>query len=83
MHARLLAAALAALAGAVPVEARTTVTIACGSVGIEAELCREGAEAWAQSVTGPSQPTQALAPAGGGPFAPVAPGPASATSRRH
>lgn len=48
MHARLLAAALAALAGAVPVEARTTVTIACGSVGIEAELCREGAEAWAQ-----------------------------------
>ena len=40
------------------------------------------AAAWAQSVTGPGQPTQALAPAGGGPFAPVAPGPASATSRR-
>lgn len=47
MRIRLLAAALAVLtldaAGA-----RTTVTIACGSVGIEAQLCREGAEAWAE-----------------------------------
>lgn len=48
MHRRLLAAALAAFAGAASAEARTTVTIACGSVGIEAELCREGAEAWAR-----------------------------------
>jgi trehalose/maltose transport system substrate-binding protein len=41
-----IAAAMAAIACAA--EARTTVTIACGSVGIEAELCREGAEAWAR-----------------------------------
>ncbi|WP_439577006.1 ABC transporter substrate-binding protein [Elioraea sp.] len=46
MRTRLLAATLAVLACGTA-EARTTVTIACGSVGIEAELCREGAEAWA------------------------------------
>lgn len=47
MTARLIAAALAVLTWGTA-EARTTVTIACGSVGIEAELCREGAEAWAE-----------------------------------
>jgi trehalose/maltose transport system substrate-binding protein len=47
MTARLLAAALAVLTWGAA-EARTTVTIACGSVGIEAELCRDGAEAWAE-----------------------------------
>ncbi|TQF84817.1 ABC transporter substrate-binding protein [Elioraea sp. Yellowstone] len=46
MRMSVIAAAMAALACAA--EARTTVTIACGSVGIEAELCREGAEAWAR-----------------------------------
>jgi trehalose/maltose transport system substrate-binding protein len=46
MTARLLAAALAVLTWGAA-EAHTTVTIACGSVGIEAQLCREGAEAWA------------------------------------
>lgn len=47
MTARLLAAALAALTWGAA-EARTSVTIACGSVGIEAQLCREGADAWAE-----------------------------------
>lgn len=46
MRTRLLAATLAVFAWGAA-EARTTVTIACGSVGIEAQLCREGAEAWA------------------------------------
>ncbi len=40
------------------------------------------AAAWAPSVTGPGQATEALPPAGGAPFAPVAPDPSSATSRR-
>lgn len=38
----------AALVLAPQAAARTTVTLACGSVGIEASLCREGAEAWAR-----------------------------------
>lgn len=40
-------AALACLL-ALPAGAQTVVTIACGSVGIEAALCREGSEAWAR-----------------------------------
>jgi trehalose/maltose transport system substrate-binding protein len=48
MH-RIAAVALAAtLSLAQPVAAQTAVTLACGSVGIEAALCREGAEAWAR-----------------------------------
>jgi trehalose/maltose transport system substrate-binding protein len=47
MRLTLIAAALAAMTCA-SAEGRSTVTIACGSVGIEAELCREGAEAWAR-----------------------------------
>jgi len=40
------AGALAALLTATPAAA-VTLTIACGAVGIEVELCREGAAAWA------------------------------------
>ncbi|WP_051340593.1 ABC transporter substrate-binding protein [Azospirillum halopraeferens] len=48
---RRLAAAAALLAGAAaapPAAAQTTVTIACSALGIGHQLCREGAEAWAQ-----------------------------------
>lgn len=32
-----------------PARAEVTLALSCGSVGIEARLCREGAEAWARS----------------------------------
>lgn len=41
-------AVAAALSLAPPAAAQTAVTLACGSVGIEAALCRELAEAWAR-----------------------------------
>jgi len=44
-------AALAALAAALvaaPPAAASTISIACGSVGIEFDLCKSGAEAWAK-----------------------------------
>ena len=44
-------ALFALLPGAVltarPASAQSTVSIACGSVGIEFNLCKTGAEAWA------------------------------------
>jgi trehalose/maltose transport system substrate-binding protein len=42
-----VAAALAALLGAAPAARAEHLAIACGSVGIEYKLCKEGAEAWA------------------------------------
>ncbi len=61
-------ALLAALFISAPGAAQTTVTLACGSVGIEAALCREGAEAWAKEtgnrvtlVSTPSSATERLA----------------------
>jgi trehalose/maltose transport system substrate-binding protein len=36
------------LAGAAPAAAPSTVSIACGSVGIEFDVCKAGAEAWAK-----------------------------------
>jgi trehalose/maltose transport system substrate-binding protein len=47
----LAAAAVVLVAAALAAPARTgaaTVTIACGSVGIEFDLCKSGAEAWAK-----------------------------------
>jgi trehalose/maltose transport system substrate-binding protein len=42
------ALAVAALLGlGAPASGQTTIAIACGAVGVEYELCREGAEAWA------------------------------------
>jgi trehalose/maltose transport system substrate-binding protein len=43
-----LAAACAALLAAIPAQAQVTLALSCGAVGIEARLCREGAEAWAR-----------------------------------
>jgi trehalose/maltose transport system substrate-binding protein len=43
-----LAAALAALLVIMPARAEVTLAVSCGAVGIEATLCREGAEAWAR-----------------------------------
>ncbi len=48
MHRIAAVALAAALSLAPPAAAQTAVTLACGSVGIEAALCREGAEAWAR-----------------------------------
>ena len=46
---RLIAAALTWLiVGLVPAQANVTVSIACSSLGIELELCQEGANAWAK-----------------------------------
>src|SRR5689334_8698163 len=55
MH-KILAAAVSTIAlsfstltgTALPAAAATTVAISCGSVGIEFDVCRQGAEAWAQ-----------------------------------
>ncbi len=51
-----------------PASAAVTLTLSCGSVGIEAQLCREGAEAWAREtgnhvamVSTPSGSTERLA----------------------
>ncbi len=46
---RLIAAALTWLIiGLGPVQANVTVSIACSSLGVELELCQEGADAWAK-----------------------------------
>lgn len=37
-----------ALIMAWPAQAQVTLAVSCGSVGIEAQLCRQGAEAWAR-----------------------------------
>lgn len=57
-----------ALVLALPAGAQTRLAIACGSVGVEAQLCREGAEEWARQtgnqvdlVSTPSGTTQRLA----------------------
>jgi trehalose/maltose transport system substrate-binding protein len=57
-----------ALLLALPAGAQTRLAIACGSVGVEAQLCREGAEEWARQtgnrvdlVSTPSGTTQRLA----------------------
>ncbi len=57
-----------ALLLALPAGAQTRLAIACGSVGVEAQLCREGAEDWARQtgnrvdlVSTPSGTTQRLA----------------------
>jgi trehalose/maltose transport system substrate-binding protein len=62
-----IALALALLL-ALPAGAQTRLAIACGSVGVEAQLCREGAEDWARQtgnrvdlVSTPSGTTQRLA----------------------
>jgi trehalose/maltose transport system substrate-binding protein len=41
--------ALLALLASATVEAKTTISIACGAVGIEYKLCKEASEAWAKS----------------------------------
>jgi trehalose/maltose transport system substrate-binding protein len=46
--AALAAAGPGSLLTARPAAAATTVSIACGSVGIEFDLCKSGAEAWAK-----------------------------------
>ena len=53
---------------AAPAFAQTRLAIACGSVGIEAQMCREGAEAWARQtgnsvdlISTPGGSTQRLA----------------------
>ncbi|HEY4162504.1 MAG TPA: ABC transporter substrate-binding protein [Dongiaceae bacterium] len=50
LRAASLFAAIACLAGTltVPAEAKVTVSISCSSLGIEMELCRTGAQAWAK-----------------------------------
>ena len=46
---RFVAAALISLiVGHVPAQAKVTISIACSSLGIELELCQEGANAWAK-----------------------------------
>jgi len=46
--ASLIAAALGLVAFAAPAAAKVTVSISCSSLGIEMELCRDGAQAWAK-----------------------------------
>lgn len=54
--------------GSAPAAASVEIAISCGSVGKEAETCKEGAEAWAKKtgnkvklVTGPTSSTEQLA----------------------
>jgi len=76
MPSRLAVLARSVLAGAVvgaalaihPAAAQATVSIACGSVGIEFDLCKSGAEAWAKKtgnqvrvVSTPKESNEALA----------------------
>ena len=76
MPSRLAVLARSVLAGAVvgaalaihPAAAQSTISIACGSVGIEFELCKSGAEAWAKKtgnqvrvVSTPKESNEALA----------------------
>lgn len=44
----ILVAAFAAISAMQPAQAQVTLAISCGAVGIEARLCREGAEAWSR-----------------------------------
>jgi len=44
----ILAAALVASLAIPPARAEVTLAVSCGAVGIEAALCRQGAEAWAR-----------------------------------
>ncbi|MBU8541115.1 ABC transporter substrate-binding protein [Falsiroseomonas tokyonensis] len=64
---RLIAAILALLCAA-PARAQVTIAISCGAVGVEFQMCREAAEAWAretgnqvQLVSTPSGSTERLA----------------------
>jgi trehalose/maltose transport system substrate-binding protein len=43
-----ISALLALVLPAAPARAQVTVTVACSALGIEAELCREGAETWSK-----------------------------------
>ena len=59
---------LGAMALALPLRAQVTLAISCGAVGVEFQLCREGAEAWAREsgnrvtlVSTPSGSTERLA----------------------
>ncbi|NKE44180.1 ABC transporter substrate-binding protein [Roseomonas frigidaquae] len=63
-----LVAVLVALALGTPASAQVTVAISCGAVGVEFQLCREGAETWAREtgnrvelVSTPAGSTQRLA----------------------
>lgn len=47
LYAAVLTGGLSTLAYTAPAAAQVTVSISCGAVGIEFELCRSGAEAWA------------------------------------
>jgi trehalose/maltose transport system substrate-binding protein len=65
---KLAAATLATLLAWAPAQAQVTLAISCGAVGVEFQLCREGAEAWAretgnrvQLVSTPSGSTERLA----------------------
>ncbi|MGK7869673.1 ABC transporter substrate-binding protein [Falsiroseomonas sp. E2-1-a20] len=65
---KLAAATLAMLLAWAPAQAQVTLAISCGAVGVEFQLCREGAEAWAretgnrvQLVSTPSGSTERLA----------------------
>jgi trehalose/maltose transport system substrate-binding protein len=65
---RVILVLLCAMVFAQPVRAAVTITVSCGAVGIEARLCREGAEAWAREtgnrvamVSTPSGSTERLA----------------------
>lgn len=48
IRASLLAVLAAGALAAPPAAAQATISIACGSVGIEFDLCKSGAEAWAK-----------------------------------
>lgn len=59
---------LGAMVLALPLRAQVTLAISCGAVGVEFQLCREGAEAWAREsgnrvtlVSTPSGSTERLA----------------------
>ena len=45
---RAVLALFGALIAALPARAEVTIALSCGAVGVEARLCREGAEAWAR-----------------------------------
>jgi trehalose/maltose transport system substrate-binding protein len=72
MRATLTAAALglatAVCGGAMPSASAATISISCGAVGLELEICRQGANAWAeqsgnqvQVVSTPTSATERLA----------------------
>lgn len=68
VHSRLLKAALIALGTTAGVTQAATISISCGAVGLEFELCKEAAEAWAeqsghevQLVSTPNSTTERLA----------------------